>query len=143
LDNPDQILRELDNIKILLIFIGVCLVVISWIFIVLVVSIRSATKGARLKSEVLATQQELEDLLSTGQGHAAKAAALSWVASQPKRKEAHWALAKAHHQLGELSEAKAVLNGLLEFAPDEHFHVTPWLELLDSEFAKKRPTRVE
>jgi predicted Zn-dependent protease len=68
---------------------------------------------------------------------------MTMVASQPRRPEAHWALAKAHYQLGELSEAKQVLSGLLKVAPEERYRVDAWLDLLETEFAKKRPKPVQ
>jgi hypothetical protein len=44
--------------------------------------------------------------------------------------------------LGELSEAKQVLKSLLKFAPEEHYRVDAWLELLESEFSQRRPKPV-
>jgi thioredoxin-like negative regulator of GroEL len=139
LESIDPVLGQLSAIKWLLVLIAACVAGMFVIFFVLAVNIISAVKENRLNNRSQSKIAELEELLSSGQSQAAKFTALEWVASQPRRAEAHWALAKAHFQLGELSDAKQVLNGLLKIAPEERYRVDTWLELLETEFSEKRP----
>ena len=143
MDFVKPILLELDNIKLLLSFIAVCLLLITATFIFLAMNIVSVMRENRRSNSNQLKEVELEDLLAFGQNKAAKFTAMEWVAEQPRRPEAHWALARAHYQLGELSEAKQVLNGLLKVAPEEHYRVDAWLGLLEDEFAQKRPKSVD
>lgn len=136
------LLSQLTAIKWLLAFIALCVFGVLVTFFVLAVNMLDAIKEGRGNSRSQSKSSELDELLASGQSKAAKFAAMEWVAAQPLRPEAHWALAKAHHQLGELSEAKMVLNGLLKFAPEEHYRVDAWLELLETEFSEMRPKPV-
>lgn len=138
----EQILGGLNFIKWTLIVIAAGMLLILAIFFILSVNMIHAIKYGQRKNSSYSKQVELEDLLASGQSRAAKFTALEWVAAQPGRLEAHWALAKAHYQLGELSEAKQVLKGLLKVAPEEHYRVDAWLELLEDEFAQNRPKPV-
>lgn len=131
-------LSQLTAIKWLLVFIAICALGVLISFFVLVVNMLDAIKEGRSKSRSQAKSSELDELLASGQSKAAKLTAMEWVAAQPFKPEAHWALAKAHYQLGELSEAKQVLNSLLKFAPEEHYRVDAWLELLETEFSERR-----
>jgi predicted Zn-dependent protease len=143
LESFEPLLRELGAIKWLLVFIAAAVALIAATFFFLAVNIIAVMKENRRGNSSQSKQAELEDLLASGQSTAAKFTAMEWVTTQPRRPEAHWALAKAHYQLGELSEAKQVLKGLLKVAPEEHYRVDAWLELLESEFAQKRPKSVE
>lgn len=143
MDTVEPILLELSNIKLLLVFIAFCLLLIAGTFLFLALNIVSAMRENRRNNSSQLKEVELEDLLASGQNKAAKFTAMEWVAGQPRRPEAHWALAKAHYQLGELSEAKQVLKGLLKVAPEEHYRVDAWLDLLEDEFAQKRPKSVD
>jgi thioredoxin-like negative regulator of GroEL len=143
LESADSLLSQLTTIKWLLAFISACAVSMVAIFFVLAFNIIKAVSENRLIGRSHSKNAELEELLSSGQSTAAKFTALEWVASQPRRPEAHWALAKAHYQLGELSEAKQVLKGFLKVAPEEHYRVDAWLELLEAEFSEKRPKPVD
>ena len=143
MESLEPLLRELSAIRWLLVFIAAGVATIAAIFFFLSVNIISVMRENRRDNRSQSKHAELEDLLASGQSTAAKFTAMEWVAAQPRRPEAHWALAKAHYQLGELSEAKQVLKGLLKVAPEEHYRVDAWLELLETEFAKKRPKPVE
>lgn len=143
MDSVEPVLLELGNIKLLLVFIAFCLLLITATFLFLALKIVSVMRENRRSSSNQLKEVELEDLLASGQNKAAKYTAMEWVGQQPRRPEAHWALAKAHYQLGELSEAKQVLNGLLKVAPEEHYRVDAWLGLLEDEFAQKRPKSVD
>ena len=143
LESVEPLLRDVGAIKWLLVCIAASVALIAAIFFFLVVNIISVMKENRRNNSNQSKHAELEDLLASGQNTAAKFTALEWVATQPRRPEAHWALAKAHYQLGELSEAKQVLKGLLKVAPEEHYRVDAWLDLLEAEFAQKRPKSVE
>ena len=136
------LLSELTAIKWLLVFIALCAFGVLVIFFVLVINMLDAIKEGRSNNRTQSKSSELDELLASGQSKAAKFTAMEWVAAQPLKPEAHWALAKAHYQLGELSEAKQVLKGLLKFAPEEHYRVDAWLELLETEFSERRPKPV-
>ncbi|MBJ6985587.1 hypothetical protein [Luteimonas sp. MC1750] len=112
------------------------------IFFVIAVNLLDAVKEGRSSNRSSNKRSELDELLASGQSKAAKFTAMEWVKAQPLSPDAHWAQAKAHYQLGELSEAKQVLKGLLKFAPEEHYRVDAWLELLESEFSERRPKPV-
>lgn len=112
------------------------------IFFFLAMNMTSVMKQNRLNNSAQSKQAELDELLASGQSKAAKFTAMEWISAQPGRPEAHWALAKAHYQLGELSEAKQVLKSLLKIAPEEHYRVDDWLDLLENEFAERRPKPV-
>jgi predicted Zn-dependent protease len=139
LESLGPVLDQLIVIKWLLVLIAACAAGMVAIFFVLAVNIISVMKENRLGNRSRSKNAELEELLASGQSKAAKFTAMEWVAAEPRRSEAHWALAKAHYQLGELSEAKQVLKGLLKVAPEEHYRVDAWLELLETEFSEKRP----
>ncbi|WP_407353299.1 hypothetical protein [Luteimonas sp. R10] len=143
MESAEAILSQLTTIKWLLVFIGLCMLLIFVAFFVLVVNAIDITRENKRRDSAHSKQSELEDLLATGQSKAAKFTALEWVAAQPRRAEAHWALAKAHYQLGELSLAKDVLKGLLKVSPEEHYRVDAWLDLLDNEFSSNRPKPVD
>ncbi|SJZ87968.1 tetratricopeptide repeat protein [Novilysobacter spongiicola] len=143
MESFEPLLQELGAIKWLLVFIAAGVALIAATFFFLAVNIIAVMKENRRGNSSQSKHAELEDLLASGQSTAAKFTAMEWVAAQPRRPEAHWALAKAHYQLGELSEAKQVLTGLLKVAPEEHYRVDAWLELLESEFSQKRPKSVE
>ena len=142
MESLEPLLSQLTAIKWLLVFIAACVAAVVAIFFVLAVNVVSVMKENRRGNLSQSKNAELEDLLASGQSTAAKLTAMEWVSAQPRRSEAHWALAKAHYQLGELSEAKQVLKGLLKVAPEEHYRVDAWLELLETEFAEKRPKPV-
>lgn len=143
MESVEPLLQQLSAIKWLLVLIAAGVFLLVVIFVVLTVNLIAVTKEARRSNSSQAKQAELEDLLASGQSTAAKFTAMEWVRAQPRRAEAHWALAKAHYQLGELSEAKQVLKGLIKVVPEEHYRVDAWLELLESEFAQKRPKSVD
>ncbi len=143
MESVEPVVRELNSIKWLLMFIGAGVLLIAAIFFFLAVNMISVMKENRRNNSSQSKQAELDDLLASGQSKAAKFTAMEWVTAQPRRAEAHWALAKAHYHLGELSEAKQVLEGLLKVAPEEHYRVDAWLDLLENEFAQKRPKPVE
>jgi predicted Zn-dependent protease len=110
--------------------------------VILVVNVVSVMRENRSSRRGDLRETELDDLLASGQSKAAKFSAIEWIALEPRRPEAHWALAKAHYQLGELAEAKQVLNELLKIAPEEDYRVDAWLELLETEFSERRPKPV-
>ncbi|HWU80941.1 MAG TPA: tetratricopeptide repeat protein [Caulobacter sp.] len=143
LESVEPLLQQLSAIKWLLVFIAAGVFLLVMTFAVLAVNMIAMVKETRRSNSSQSKQAELEDLLASGQSTAAKFTAMEWVQTQPRRAEAHWALAKAHYQLGELSEAKQVLKGLTKVAPEEHYRVDAWLELLESEFAQKRPKPVD
>lgn len=89
------------------------------------------------------TRSELDDLLATGKAREVKYTALDWLVREPKRADAFWALAKAHHQLGELTDAKRVLQELLKISPDQEYQVSSWLALIEQDFMGKKPKAVE
>ena len=136
------LLSQLTAIKWVMVFIAFCVLVMLVIFLVIAVNLLDAVKEGRSANRSSNKRSELDELLASGQSKAAKFTALEWVAAQPLSPEAHWALAKAHYQLDELSEAKRALEGLLRFAPEEHYRVDAWLELLESEFSERRPKPV-
>jgi tetratricopeptide (TPR) repeat protein len=142
LEHLAPLLSQLTAIKWLLVFIAFCSLGVLVTFFFLAVNMLDAIKEGRINNRSQSKSSELDELLASGQSKAAKFTALEWVAAQPLKPEAHWALAKAHYQLGELSEAKQVLNGLLKFAPEEHYRVGAWLELLETEFSERRPKPV-
>ncbi|HLU91356.1 MAG TPA: tetratricopeptide repeat protein [Pedomonas sp.] len=139
MESLTPLLSQLTAIKWLLVLIALCVLGMLIIFFVIAVNLLDAVKEGRGNNRSSNKRSELEELLASGQSKAAKFTALEWVASQPRSPDAHWALAKAHYQLGELSEAKTVLTGLLKFAPEEHYRVDSWLELLATEFSERRP----
>src|SRR5690606_27950866 len=115
------LLSQLTAIKWLLIFIALCVLGMLVIFFVIAVNLLDAVKEGRSSNRSSNKRSELDELLASGQSKAAKFTAMEWVKAQPLSPDAHWAQAKAHYQLGELSEAKQVLKGLLKFAPEEHY----------------------
>ncbi len=143
MESLEPVLRELSAIKWLLVFIAAGVASITAIFFFLSVNIISVMRENRRGNRSQPKQSELDELLASDQSTAAKFAAIEWLATQPRRPEAHWALAKAHYQLGELSEAKQALKELLKVAPEEHYRVVAWLDLVETEFAQKRPKPVE
>jgi len=136
------LLGQLTAIKWLLVFISACVLGMLVIFLVIAVNLLDAVKEGRSNSRSSNKRSELDELLASGQSRAAKFTAMDWVKAQPLSPDAHWALAKSHYQLDELSEAKQVLKGLLKFAPEEHYRVDSWLEMLESEFSERRPKPV-
>ena len=136
------LLSELKVIKWLLILIAFSVMAMLLIFFFIAVNLLDAVKEGRSVNRSNNKRSELDELLASGQSKAAKFTAMEWVTAQPLSADAHWALAKAHYQLGELAEAKQVLKGLLRFAPEEHYRVDSWLELLDTEFSEHRPRPV-
>ncbi|NZA27690.1 tetratricopeptide repeat protein [Luteimonas sp. SJ-92] len=136
------LLSQLVAIKWLLIAIALGVLGMLVIFFVIAVNLLGAVKEGRSINRSNNRRSELDEMLASGESKAAKFTALEWVTAQPLSPEAHWALAKAHYQLGELSEAKQVLKGMLKFAPEEHYRVDAWLELLDSKFSERRPKPV-
>ncbi|KRG58557.1 MULTISPECIES: tetratricopeptide repeat protein [Stenotrophomonas] len=143
MESVEPLLRELTAIKWLLAFIALGVVAVVGIFFFLVANIISVMRDNRRENASQSKHNELEDLLASGQSTAAKFTAMEWVGAQPRRPAAHWALAKAHYQLGELSEAKQVLKGLLKVAPEEHYRVNAWLDFIETEFSQSRPKPVE
>jgi len=139
---PDPLLGELAAIKWLLVFIAACALGILAAFVMMVVNATGAMKENLRGARFQARNVEVEQLLASGRSLAAKSAALDWLKSEPHRVEAHWALARAHYQLGELSEAKQVVNAVLTIAPEEHYRVNDWLDLLDAQFSQRRPKPV-
>jgi tetratricopeptide (TPR) repeat protein len=142
LEATPPLLDVLHHITWLLVFISAGVLVMSVAFVVLVVNVVSVMKENRSSRRGDLRQTELDDLLASGQSKAAKFSAKEWIALEPRRPEAHWALAKAHYQLGELAEAKQVLNELLKIAPEEDYRIDAWLELLETEFSERRPKPV-
>lgn len=136
------LLQSLNTITWLLVFISVGILVMAVCFVILVVNVVSVMRENRSSRRGDLRETELDDLLASGQSKAAKFSAIEWIALEPRRPEAHWALAKAHYQLGELAEAKQVLNELLKIAPEEDYRVDAWLELLETEFSERRPKPV-
>ena len=136
------LLDQLAAIKWLLVFISLCVLGVLVIFFVIVVNLLEVVKESRSNNRSSNKRAELDELLASGQSMAAKFTAMDWVKTQPLSPDAHWALAKSHYQLDELSEAKQVLKGLLKFAPEEHYRVDSWLEMLESEFSERRPKPV-
>jgi tetratricopeptide (TPR) repeat protein len=143
MESSAQIVAHLVAIKWLLVFIAAGMGMLVVTFLVLATHMVAVLRENRRSNSSAAKQSELEELLAAGQNRAAKHTALEWVSAEPGRSEAHWALAKAHYQLGELAEAKQVLKALLRISPEEHYRVDAWLELLENEFALKRPKPVE
>ncbi len=88
-------------------------------------------------------RSELDDLLATGKAREVKYTALEWLVREPRRTDAFWALAKAHHQLGELTDAKRVLQELLKISPDQEYQVHSWLALIEQDFIGKKPKAVD
>ena len=113
------------------------------IFLWIAVNLVGAAQAARQVNSTNLRLAELNDLLASGKAQAAKFTAQEWVVQQPRHPDAHWALAKALHQLGELAECKQVLKELLKVAPEEHYRFDAWMELLDSEFAERKPRPVD
>ena len=138
----EAILSQLVTITLLLAGVGLLMLLILVTFFVIVVNLMDVAKENKKRGDAQSKHLELEDLLAAGQNTSAKFTAMDWITTQPRRPEAHWALAKAHYQLGELSEAKQVLKGLLKVAPEEHYRVDAWLEMLDNEFSSNRPKSV-
>ena len=135
-------LSELATIKWLLVCLVLAALAIAGTLFFFVVNAVDAMRENRASQSSLGRANELEELLASGQSTAAKFAAMEWAAQEPRRREAHWALARAHYQLSELAEAKKVLQGLLKVSPEEHYRVEAWLNLVESEFAEKRPRPV-
>ena len=142
MESLTPLLGQLTAIKWLLVFISACVLGMLVIFLVIAVNLLDAVKEGRSNSRSSNKRSELDELLASGQSRAAKFTAMDWVKAQPLSPDAHWALAKSHYQLDELSEAKQVLKGLLKFAPEEHYRVDSWLEMLESEFSERRPKPV-
>jgi uncharacterized membrane protein YcjF (UPF0283 family) len=142
LESTQSLLDALHGITWLLVFISAGILVISVAFVILVVNVVGVMRESRSSRRGDLKEIELEDLLASGQSKAAKFAATEWITLEPRRPEAHWALAKAHYQLGELAEAKQVLNGLMKIAPEEDYRVDAWLELVETEFSERRPKPV-
>jgi hypothetical protein len=142
-ESARQILSALGGIKLLLAFICIGMFLLVAIFFWIAAILFGARQDVRQVNSLHLRQAELDDLLASGKAQAAKFTAQEWVTQQPRHPEAHWALAKAHHQLGELAECKQVLKALLKVAPEEHYRVDAWLGLLDTEFSERRPRPVD
>ena len=138
----DSVLQELQTIKILLIVIAAFAGLGTLIFLFIAVNLVDAIKEKRSAELRRNREAEIEDLLDSGKGTAARFAATEWLNDQPKSTEAHWALARAHYQLGELATAKEVLENLLKVAPDQRYRVDDWLEHVEQEFRSRRPKPV-
>jgi predicted Zn-dependent protease len=136
------ILSELVTIKWLLVALALAALAVAGILFFFVVNAVDAMRENRASRTSHGRAQELDELLASGQSTAAKFAAMEWATKEPRRREAHWALARAHYQLGELAEARQVLQGLLKVSPEEHYRVQSWLDLVESEFAERRPKSV-
>ena len=89
------------------------------------------------------TRSEQDNLLAAGKAREVKYTALDWLVREPRRTDAFWALAKAHHQLGELTDAKRVLQELLKISPDQEYQVHSWLALIEQDFIGKKPKAVD
>lgn len=136
------LLQELTLIRWLLVFIAGAAAVGALAFVIIAVNLVAMARDAVTMRRSEFRRVEMESLLASGQSRAAKASALDWIVEQPHSAEAHWALAKAHAQLGELTEAKQVLDDLRRLAPDEDYRIEAWLDRLDSEFQERRPRPV-
>ncbi|KFN50320.1 tetratricopeptide repeat protein [Arenimonas composti] len=136
------LLQELVLIRWLLLFTAVAAAVGALAFLVIAVNVVGMAREVRTMRRSEFRRAEMETLLASGHSRAAKSSALDWIVEQPHSAEAHWALAKAHAQLGELTEAKQVLDDLRRLAPDEDYRIDAWLDRLDSEFQERRPRPV-
>jgi hypothetical protein len=144
--NPEivaAILFELRTIRWLLVGLAGLGVLMLLFVIGFTRAISAASKVAQIQQEAVTKQTEIENLLSSGQPLAAKFAAIEWLAHQPKNPQAHWLLAKAHHDLGEIVEAKKVFVALTAIASDWEFLIRPWLDRIDGEIDSSGPRIVK
>ena len=142
MDLTEQILQQLTAIKWLLVGISCFAALTTLLFFVLVMSVLAVMRENRPGIRQNSRETKFEDLRAAGDGVRARSAAMEWLADEPKRPSAHWALAKAHHQLGQLADSKEVLEGLLKIAPDQRFAVEDWLAHVEREFNQNRPRPV-
>jgi hypothetical protein len=140
---PEAILGELSAIRWLLtaVLLVSSLVAVMFAFAAFIL-ISVVKENIRDRRSDL-TRSDLEDLLAAGRAGEAKRTAQQWIAREPRRADAFWALARAHHQLGELTDSKRVLRDLLEVSPDESYRVRSWLERIESDFNENKPKAVD
>lgn len=142
-DIAQLVVWELGFIRWLLI----ALVLMAGYFVYVFMAVNKALSGlgdlVRNQGAEKRKQTELEDLISRGLSREAKFSAQEWVAKEPKQPYAHWYLAKAHHQIGELVEAKAAFQATMDVAPNWTEAVTPWLRRIEEEIKNRGPKLVE
>jgi tetratricopeptide (TPR) repeat protein len=136
-ESINSIVEELQTIKWLLITLVSISIYFTFLFFAALKKLNepSSLVGRQLYSKK--RQTELEDLLVKGDAIAVKSSALDWIANQPGEPYAHWFLAKAYYQLGEMIEAKKTFNHLLSISPDWKTAITPWLERIENEISPK------
>ena len=100
-------------------------------------------KRGKSAAGVFLKRSDVEDLLFAGKTASARSAATAWQKTQPRNPEAFMLLAKAHFQLGELVEAKRILEELIAFSPESDFDAKKYLERIQQSLEKSRPRAVE
>jgi len=132
-----EILSELQTIK----YILFAYAIMAFYFLLLATAvIIKSNKNTNLIEKRInqnSKAEELEELLSMGKAKSVKYAALEWVNLQPKEPNAHWYLAQAHYQLGDLIASKKTFEHILEIAPNWEGTVIPWLEKIEIEIPPK------
>jgi hypothetical protein len=103
----------------------------------------SMSRKGKAASGVHFKKGDIEDLLSNGSTNEARIAASAWKRGQPRNTTAYQLLAKAHFQLHEYVECKAVLDELITFAPEFEFSYRPYFERIEEELKKGRPRIVD
>lgn len=143
MDDIQPLLHELSTIRWILIALLAVAVVLVLIFAFVAFTLISVIKENIRDRRNDLTRSDLDDLLASGKAKDAKYTALEWLTREPRRADAFWALAKAHHQLGELTDAKRVLQELLTISPDQDYLVKSWLALIEQDFTEKKPRAVD
>lgn len=142
-DAIQTVIWELRFVRWMLFVVVLFIVAFGVALIRLIRSFAELVENTNRQNEDGRLQNELEGLLASGLARDAKFKAVEWLARQPRQPLAHWFLAKAHHQLGEVVEAKKAVKALLAIAPEWEAHTAPWLERIEEEIQSAGPRPIK
>ena len=136
-ESMNTVISELQTIKWLLVILVVVILFFA-VFFFMVLKKMQDPNGLFSKLHInKKLQVELEELLAKGNANEVKILASNWVHRQPGEPYAHWFLAKAYFQAGELVDSKKSFTHLLTISPDWEKVVVPWLERIENEITPK------
>ncbi len=136
-ESMNTVISELQSIKWLLVILVVVILYFAVTFFMVLKKMQDPN-GLFSKLHInKKLQVELEELLAKGNTDEVKVLASNWVHRQPGEPYAHWFLAKAYFQAGELIESKKSFTHLLTISPDWEKIIVPWLERIENEIAPK------
>ncbi|HEY2344464.1 MAG TPA: hypothetical protein VGH80_01125 [Xanthomonadaceae bacterium] len=127
-----------------LIVILICAVTVLALIMggILAVHVTNMKRGFVTASAAI-RKMEVERLLFRGKAREAKAKAMQWTREEPRNPAAYLIQAKAAFQLGELVEAKRLLEEMVDFAPESEFSARHYLNRIRESLEKSKPRAVE